>query len=546
MKWVYEGTETSAHYQFSYGGNGRLHEIQDIKNGYTTAYTYDAFGKLVGRADANHTVDVLYQHDIPYALIRHTQASDKIQRLTLLNRSSGCEVQRIDSGKAGVFSGVDYSLEIKDAHGSIIASYGLNDKTVSFHSYSPYGERKTSHDDISWRGFNGEMLDPEFEGIYHLGNGYRVYCPWMMRFISGDHESPFGVGGANPYTYCYGDPVNHMDPSGHQVIGRYIHSEQSYFSDPLVEAIVTGVIAIGLGAVTGFASLGALGGLVVGGLNAAATGLGIGANYVGKSNPDLATTMQLFAFAIAFDGTFGSIAPSAGVVGRGAGIRGVSRLEAPGNSSAVRTSTKPPGIRSYTLKGDSGDDLFVIHTHPKNKHLVIDAHGSTIGDMKYANGNAPPTTFTTKVTPEIAFHADAGFTTPPPSNYKRLLEGQIPAKNFYREKFPNYILYETSPAELAKEYSLSLNDAKLLKKDLFDLVRTGRTDMDYLTPLTPVALDKVFEILEREGFKYELVRTTHCRGVIHHNKGPLRWRTALKKHYLAEERSYGLHVIEVD
>ena len=166
--------------------------------------------------------------------------------------------------------------------------------------------------------------------------------------------------------------------------------------------------------------------------------------------------------------------------------------------------------------------------------------------MKYANGNAPPTTFTTKVTPEIAFHADAGFTTPPPSNYKRLLEGQIPAKNFYREKFPNYILYETSPAELAKEYSLSLNDAKLLKKDLFDLVRTGRTDMDYLTPLTPVALDKVFEILEREGFKYELVRTTHCRGVIHHNKGPLRWRTALKKHYLAEERSYGLHVIEVD
>jgi len=36
----------------------------------------------------------------------------------------------------------------------------------------------------------------------------------LMRFNSPDKLSPFGEGGLNTYSYCQGDPVNRVDPSG--------------------------------------------------------------------------------------------------------------------------------------------------------------------------------------------------------------------------------------------------------------------------------------------------------------------------------------------
>ena len=63
-------------------------------------------------------------------------------------------------------------------------------------------------------GFNGEPRDP-VTGCYHLGNGYRMYSPSLMRFQAVDTCSPFGKGGINAYAYCLGDPINQSDPSGH-------------------------------------------------------------------------------------------------------------------------------------------------------------------------------------------------------------------------------------------------------------------------------------------------------------------------------------------
>ncbi|WP_144395806.1 RHS repeat-associated core domain-containing protein, partial [Pseudomonas sp. Kh7] len=61
--------------------------------------------------------------------------------------------------------------------------------------------------------FTAQVHEP-FEG-YVLGKGYRVYSPILMRFFSVDSLSPFAEGGINAYAYCAGDPVNHIDPSGH-------------------------------------------------------------------------------------------------------------------------------------------------------------------------------------------------------------------------------------------------------------------------------------------------------------------------------------------
>lgn len=62
-------------------------------------------------------------------------------------------------------------------------------------------------------GFNGERKD-ELLQAYALGNGYRFYCPALLRFFSPDVLSPFGKGGVNTYSYCQGDPVNRLDPTG--------------------------------------------------------------------------------------------------------------------------------------------------------------------------------------------------------------------------------------------------------------------------------------------------------------------------------------------
>ncbi|MGG1944015.1 RHS repeat-associated core domain-containing protein [Trinickia sp. NRRL B-1857] len=66
-----------------------------------------------------------------------------------------------------------------------------------------------------------------FTGVYRdcatfaipLGNGYRWYLPWLMRFAAPDSWSPFGAGGIHPYAYCAADPINRSDRSGHMWSG---------------------------------------------------------------------------------------------------------------------------------------------------------------------------------------------------------------------------------------------------------------------------------------------------------------------------------------
>lgn len=81
-------------------------------------------------------------------------------------------------------------------------------------TYSPYGYHPLRNGLLNALGFNGERPE-SVTGHYLLGQGYRAYNPVLMRFNSPDSLSPMGAGGINAYAYCMGDPINHVDPSGH-------------------------------------------------------------------------------------------------------------------------------------------------------------------------------------------------------------------------------------------------------------------------------------------------------------------------------------------
>jgi RHS repeat-associated protein len=97
-----------------------------------------------------------------------------------------------------------------DQKNSVLASVAVG-LPVNKH-YTPYGYRSMAENE-SVIGYVGQLIDRTL-GCYFLGNGYRVYSPRLMRFLSPDRFSPFGRGGLNAYVYCLGDPVNLQDPSG--------------------------------------------------------------------------------------------------------------------------------------------------------------------------------------------------------------------------------------------------------------------------------------------------------------------------------------------
>ncbi|MBX8544705.1 RHS repeat-associated core domain-containing protein [Pseudomonas cichorii] len=101
------------------------------------------------------------------------------------------------------------TLTSTDQPGSVLHAATSGQRTAI--AYAPYGHHASLG---NLPGFNGERPD-SVTGHYLLGKGYRAYNPVLMRFNSPDSLSPFGEGGVNPYAYCLGDPVNHIDPTGH-------------------------------------------------------------------------------------------------------------------------------------------------------------------------------------------------------------------------------------------------------------------------------------------------------------------------------------------
>lgn len=137
------------------------------------------------------------------------------QSRTLLRTVHGplAQIQQLN-GQASV------GLLSTDRQGSVLSLQ--NGRQRFKFVYSAFGS--TPIKVLSLLGFNQQQQDST-TGCYLLGNGYRVYNPFIMRFNSPDNISPFGEGGINAYAYCGGDPVNWVDPSGHTRGGQWPSSK---------------------------------------------------------------------------------------------------------------------------------------------------------------------------------------------------------------------------------------------------------------------------------------------------------------------------------
>ena len=105
----------------------------------------------------------------------------------------------------------EYIIEILDSPGNTVVKYKYDawgncnrfaSSNVDLAYYNPIRYRSYYHD--------------EDIGLYFLNARY--YNPQWRRFISPDDTAyidPENPNGLNLYAYCYNDPVNYSDPSGH-------------------------------------------------------------------------------------------------------------------------------------------------------------------------------------------------------------------------------------------------------------------------------------------------------------------------------------------
>ncbi|MGN8122080.1 RHS repeat domain-containing protein [Pseudomonas sp. 22082] len=201
-----------------YDANGRM-----IKDDQARTLAYDAFGRLEQLSSAGGSVIRGYHYDGFDDLVELSQpdkatAQRYYRAGRVANEVSGensSSIVRHGGALVGQLQlGLNAGTQLfgTDQQQSVLATLGKEQLTDC--AYSPYGRRPAEGGLFSLAGFNGEQLDP-VTGLYLLGNGYRAYSPTLMRFLAPDSMSPFGAGGLNAYSYCLGDPVNRVDPTGH-------------------------------------------------------------------------------------------------------------------------------------------------------------------------------------------------------------------------------------------------------------------------------------------------------------------------------------------
>lgn len=101
-------------------------------------------------------------------------------------------------------------------------------------AYSPFGYSGQLEQGVLH--YTGQPIEMP-NGLYILGNGYRMYSPTLFIFSTPDRLSPFEQGGLSAYAYTRKDPINSSDVSGSwgvKLFTRLIFKRPSIARSPAV------------------------------------------------------------------------------------------------------------------------------------------------------------------------------------------------------------------------------------------------------------------------------------------------------------------------
>ncbi len=137
----------------------------------------------------------------------------------LAQQSNGMSFFYDSQGVSGfAYGGSNYYYK-KDALGNVIAILDATGATVASYEYNAWGEHSISGNttigNLNPFRYRSYYYDTE-TGFYYLQTRY--YDPVTCRFLNMDdidYADPSSIGGLNLYAYCNNDPVNYIDPTGH-------------------------------------------------------------------------------------------------------------------------------------------------------------------------------------------------------------------------------------------------------------------------------------------------------------------------------------------
>ncbi|EGR4144173.1 hypothetical protein DDN51_17430 [Vibrio cholerae] len=230
---------------------------------------------------------------------------------------------------------------------AIIGTAMLNSLSAFASVFNLDEEKLTTLFTHEFTGFNGETLDP-VTGNYMLGNGYRGYNPFLMRFMSQDSLSPFSDGGINAYQYCHGDPINRIDPSGHL---------DGYKLGLGITSTILGIIGAIAAPFTGGTSIAIAAGVIGSAAGAISGALTIASAAVGDNNPDIAQKLDIASWA--FTGI--------SLVGGAVGVAG-----------QLAQSYKTPSFITNMSKGRLGQSRYKTEIKFRSKNNVTQRHSELV------------------------------------------------------------------------------------------------------------------------------------------------------------------------
>ena len=115
----------------------------------------------------------------------------------------------------GVGAKIDgqWQFYLSDTQGSTLAVADIHGKVIATWAYSDYGvTTQTSGDKNLYQPFLYTHSELDLEtGYYH--NKARHYAPGLGKFLARDP-----IANSNLYSYCNGDPINFVDPSGLETV----------------------------------------------------------------------------------------------------------------------------------------------------------------------------------------------------------------------------------------------------------------------------------------------------------------------------------------